>query len=176
MDDAGAVLGRSEPLLPRDFLDCRCIAERLRTRAPSDCRLLEPDRQVGGSFTATLDVRPLAEATVCAVALLQVVEDDDRVLSPLLWQVVEKPSIWSVVSNLGAQRRAAAALPRRHRSASPRCPSSPHTDTWRMPLSLYVNDEAALHVDLFVADSGRPASPRRRPARRHRPPPPRPQR
>lgn len=149
MDGEGNELGRSQPLLPRDFLD-RGIAGACRQVHRQLARWSPRGRE---HVYSGLDVRPLAEATVCAVALLQVVEEDS-VLAPILWQVIEKPSIWSVVTNLGAR---VVLRPRFHAVTEAFSPvPAVDAETFRMPLSLFVNDDAALHVDLFVADSSVP--------------------
>jgi hypothetical protein len=148
-DQAGQVLGRSEPLLPRDLLEhgfskaCELVQQRF-TR---------PETAHGEAFYEGMDVRPLADATVCTIALLQVVQQD-AVLAPLLWEVVERPSFWSVVSNLGAR---IVLRPRFH--AASEAPSPLDTDVgdvWRVPMSLVINDVPALHADLLVGTTAPP--------------------
>jgi hypothetical protein len=142
MDEYGAVLGRTEPTLPRDFLE-RGLADA--------CRLVQ-SRSMRGRRLGRLDhidVRPLAEATVSAVALLQIVQHDD-VLSPLLWEVIEPPSLWSVVSHLGAR---IVLRPRFHALVDMLSPVPElKVPAWRLPLALNVNDDPALLIELFVAD------------------------
>ncbi len=145
---AGEVLGRSEPLVPRDLLArgfaaaCRSVHER-RGRQPED----------RAAFYDGLDAEPLADAAVAAVALLQVVQGDP-VLSPLLWEVVEPPSVWSVVRHLGArlvlEPRFHAALP-----ASSPVPQLP-VSTWNVPMTLSVNAEPTLEFELAVTPAGSP--------------------
>ncbi|MEO6593696.1 MAG: hypothetical protein ABIP94_02965 [Planctomycetota bacterium] len=144
-DAAGVVLGRSEPLLPRDFLQrgfstaCQLVQQRLDAH---------PETRGSDEFYTGMDVRPLAEATVCTVALLQVVQEDD-VLAPLLWHVVQRPSIWSVVANLGAR---VVLRPRFHAAAeapSPVAGAGPGP-VWRVPMNLMVNDTLALQVEMLV--------------------------
>ncbi|HZN38256.1 MAG TPA: hypothetical protein VFD82_05600 [Planctomycetota bacterium] len=149
-DEAGRSLGRSEPLLPRDLLDrgfskaCALVQRRLAER---------PDAARGAAFYESMDVRPLADATVCTIALLQVVQED-AVLAPLLWEVVERPSFWSVVSNLGAR---VVLRPRFH--AATEAPSPLDCDTGDVscvPMTLVINDVPALHADLLVATTAPP--------------------
>lgn len=149
MDEHGVELGRSEPILPRDFLArgiagaCRLVHEHL-----SGAGVLERRRRY-----RRIDVRPLAEGTVSAVALLQVVQQDD-VLAPLLWQVVSGPSLWSVLRNLGAR---VVLRPRFHELAEVPSPvAAVRGSAFVLPLTLSVNDEAALAVDLFVAAAAPP--------------------
>src|SRR5690606_8527762 len=99
MDEHGAELGRSQPCLPRDFLSqgiasaCKLVRSRMHS-------LARIGLEQGEAVYDVINMRPLAEATVSAVALLQVVQEDS-VLAPILWQVIEKPSVWSVITNLG---------------------------------------------------------------------------
>lgn len=152
MDEAGAVLGRSEPRLPRDFLDSGVAAacELVERRLPEGLRgAIEPDKAV----VLPVRTRELAQATVCAVSLLQVVQEDD-VLAPLLWQVVEKPSLWSVISNLGAS---VVLRPQFHRTMQRTSPLPGNYDpTWSLPMELEVNGRPALDIELLVADPSPP--------------------
>jgi hypothetical protein len=147
MDEHGVELGRSQPLLPRDFLSsgiasaCRFVRHRMS--------------KVGSRVYETLDMRPLAEATVSAVALLQVVQEDS-VLAPILWQVIEKPTVWSVVANMGIRVR---IRPSFHRVTSAISPVPVVLDqTWRLPIALEVNQTPALNLDLFVTEPSSPFS------------------
>ncbi len=152
LDARGNVLGRSEPQLPRDFLAggfgaaCELVAQGAQRRARGD--------QVA-AFYRGLEMRPFSDATVTAVALLQVVQDDD-VLSPLLWEVIERPSLWSIVANLGAR----VILRPRFHAAVERASAVPAVapTAWQVPMSLLVNDETVLVVDLFVTPSAPPVA------------------
>ena len=155
-DGAGMFLGRSEPQLPRDFLEqgfskaCELLQQRL---AAPDAALGSAFHEGAKGFYDGMDVRPLADATVCTIALLQVVQED-AVLAPLLWEVVQQPSFWSVVSNFGAR---IVLRPRFH--AATEAPSPLETDAgdvWRVPMSLLINDEPALHADLLVGKTAPP--------------------
>jgi hypothetical protein len=79
------------------------------------------------------------------------VVQDDPVLSPLLWQVVDKPSLWSLVQNFGAhvlvqpQFREARRVP----SPVPAAGARVH----RVPMTLSVNDAEALQTELLVRPS-----------------------
>ena len=155
LDGRGEPLGVSRPLVPRDFLD-RGMAEV--------CATIESNKRRGALILTDMEgwrmdldgvvaVRELAEATVSAMALLQVVQDDD-VLAPILWQVIEKPSLWSLMRNLGAR---VVIQPRFYRVARTLSPVPRlYEPTWRLPMRLQVNGEPALAIDLFVADTTRP--------------------
>lgn len=146
-DAAGTVLGRTEPLLPRDFLD------RGFTRA---CELVAAQRADGPADGVLrhrpFDVHPYAEATVAAMALLQVVQED-AVLAPLLWEVVEKPSWWSIVRHLGAR---VVVRPDFQAAEAVASPVAAGEVAWRVPLELSVHDQPVLHSDLFVVGAARP--------------------
>jgi hypothetical protein len=152
LDADGNVLGRTEPELPRDFLGngfgraCELVEQGAQRRERGD-RV--------AAFYRGLDMRPFSEATVTAVALLQVVQDDD-VLSPLLWQVIERPSVWSVVTNLGAR---VILRPRFHAAVEvPSAVPAVAPTAWQVPMTLLVNDETALLMDRFVTPSAPPVS------------------
>ena len=159
MDEHGVELGRSQPCLPRDFLSrgiasaCKLVRSRMHSMVQRD-----PSAAANAANQTVydqLDMRPLAEATVSAVALLQVVQEDS-VLAPILWQVIEKPSVWSVVTNLGAN---IMLRPSFHRVTSTLSPVPTLLDqTYRLPLALEVNEQPALNLDLFVTDSTPPFS------------------
>jgi hypothetical protein len=146
-DGDGKLLGSSSPLVPADFL---------ATGFAAACDLVKARQQAlpdgpQSAFYDGLDIEPLARATVSAMALLRVVEHD-AVLAPLLWQVLERPSLWSVLGNLGAR---VVVRPRFH--AAVELPVAAGFATpWRVPLQLLVNDELALSVEATV---DRPAPP-----------------
>lgn len=149
-DRAGQFLDRSAPLLPRDFLDrgfakaCGLVRQRFAER---------PETARGEAFYQGMDLRPLADATVCTIALLQVVQED-AVLAPLLWEVVEQPSFWSIVTNFGAR---IVLRPRFHAATEAPSPlESDAGDVWRVPMSLVINDVPALHADLLVGATAPP--------------------
>ena len=154
MDQHGQELGRSQPYLPRDFLG-RGIADACKLVRTRGFRALRRKSSEGKDVYGPLNIRPLAEATVSALALLQVVQEDS-LLAPILWQVIEKPSVWSMVSNMGVDVMLRPKFNRVSSAASPI--SSVKTSTWRLPLSLEVNQRPALNLDLFVADSAPPLS------------------
>jgi hypothetical protein len=93
-----------------------------------------------------------AEATLTAVALLRVVQDDD-VLAALLWQVIEKPSVWSVVASLGVS---VTLQPQFFVAEHVEQPACGGVKPWRLPMSVVVNDQPALQTELFVAPAVRP--------------------
>jgi hypothetical protein len=158
-DEAGRVLGRSEPLLPRDLLEqgfskaCELVQQRFATGRSRDGRAPDRANPLAGAFYEGMDVRPLADATVCTIALLQVVQED-AVLAPFLWEVVEQPSFWSIVTNLGAR---IVLRPRFHAATEALSPLDCDAgDVWRVPMSLVINDVPALHADLLVGASAPP--------------------
>jgi hypothetical protein len=149
-DAFGQVLARSEPELPRDLLarGFAAACELVQARQRSQPQSIGTD-----AFYQDLDLQPLAEATVCAVALLQVVQED-KVLAPLLWEVIERPSVWSVLSNLGAR---VVLRPRFHAAVEvPIHAAGQPAQAWRVPMTLLVNDAAVLSTELVVADAAPP--------------------
>lgn len=152
-DDEGNEIGRTEPLVPRAFL-ANGVAEGCRaSRRIFGSADLASSAAATRLVTADVDTEALACSTVCAVALLQVVQEDS-VLASILWQVVEKPSLMSVLGNLGAR---VVLRPCYHIASEALCPiPGLYEQTFRLPMSLTVNDQPALDMDLFVADSTPP--------------------
>ena len=151
MNELGEEIARSQPLLPRDFLAAgiarACEMMHTYLRQPRTARVPR------GAIYDEVRMVPLSEATVAAVALLQVVQEDS-VLAPILWQVIEKPSLWSVVTNMGAS---VVLRPSFHRVTSAPCPAPTLREkTWRLPMRVHVNGQNALNLDLFVTDPGSP--------------------
>lgn len=147
----GTVLAETHPLLPRDFLQ-HGFAPALKQvqRVMRD----HPERLGRQEFYANLNSRALAEAVVCAVALVQVVQDDE-VLSPILWQVVQRPPLLSVFTNFGVN---VVIEPRFHDAARAEVPVGLERrgPVWNVPMRLLVNDSLALTADLLVGSSDAP--------------------
>jgi hypothetical protein len=149
-DRDGKVLARSHPLLPRDFLQhgfqpaCSAVRKLLDDR---------PGLRHQAHFYALLDERLLAESVVCALALLQVVQGDE-VLSPLLWEVVQRPSLLSLIGNFGAN---VVVQPRFQLTERASPPSAvPAGEAWRVPMRLFVNDTPGLDIELLVGRTVQP--------------------
>jgi hypothetical protein len=147
----GAVLAETHPLLPRDFLQ-HGFSRALRQVQ----RVMHDFPGLGDSqeFYDYLDARELAESVVCAVALVQVVQGDE-VLSPILWQVVQRPSLMSVIANFGAE---VVIQPRFHDAMRVEAPQGLERrgPVWSVPMRLFVNDSLALSADLLVGGSEAP--------------------
>lgn len=138
-DEHGAVLGATHPLMPRDFL-ARGLAHA--------CERVTENGDVRRGRGDGVDPRLLAEAVVSAMALLDTVREDP-LLSPILWQVVQRPSLWSVVSSLGV---AIVVQPRfaQTQEVAPPLDGVPHARAFRLPIDLFVNDTPALCAELTV--------------------------
>lgn len=147
----GTVLAETHPLLPRDFLQHGFSPALRRVQ-----RILHDHPGIADSqeFYDYLDPRELAEAVVCAVALVQVVQDDE-VLSPILWQVVQRPPLLSVVANFGVD---VVIQPRFHAAVRAEAPIGleHRGPVWSVPMRLLVNDTLALSADLLVGSSEAP--------------------
>ena len=150
-DGDGNVLARSHPLLPRDFLQhgfapaCGAVLELLDGR---------PWLRHHSHFYSLLDERQLAESVVCALALLQVVQGDE-VLSPLLWEVVQRPSLLSLIGNFGASVVVQPLFHSTERATPPRgLPVA--GPAWRVPMRLFVNDTPSLDIELLVGRTEQP--------------------
>ncbi|MCA8964910.1 MAG: hypothetical protein H6838_11270 [Planctomycetes bacterium] len=147
-DADGNVLGGSRPQMPRDFLARGFAPACEQVRA---YREDHPEAEAGQGFYEGVDARLLAEAVVSAMALLDTVRNDP-LLSPILWQVVQRPSLLSVIGNLGVS---VVVQPRFLRATETVPPISemPHGAVWRVPIDLFVNDAPALVAELVVGTS-----------------------
>lgn len=141
-DADGHELARSQPLVPQQFLS---------EGFASVCATTWAARRAAGKPPAARDV---AAGVVSAVALLETVRQD-RALAPVLWAVVDKPSFWSVLGNLGATVLVRPHLDRFVPCATP-SPAMPFGSAWRVPMSLFVNDQPALEAELVVAHPAPP--------------------
>jgi hypothetical protein len=99
--------------------------------------------------------RPMVEAALGMMALLSIVQQDD-VLAQYFWQVVEKPSVWSVMTSLGVT--ASVAMPFEQSVPAEKLPSHlpPPGRAFVVPLRIDVNGSAALHADVIAVDPARP--------------------
>lgn len=150
-DADGNVLGSSRPRMPRDFLARGFAPACEQVRA---YREAHPDLDTAQGFYDGVDARLLAEAVVSAMALLDTVRNDP-LLSPILWQVVRRPSLLSVLGNLGVS---VVVQPRFLRATQtvPPIAEMPHGAVWRVPIDLLVNDSPALVAELVVGTSRPP--------------------
>ncbi len=94
------------------------------------------------------------EAFLAIFALLDILRNDEA-LADYFWQVVDKPSLWSVITNFGIStsiqlpfaQSVAASLP---------APVPPVERAFAVPLRIDVNGSPALFVDLLAAAPDRP--------------------
>lgn len=104
-----------------------------------------------------VSVRPMVDATIAMMALLNVVQEDSA-LAEYFWFVVEKPSIWSVITGMGVH--ATLAMPFEESvpatSLPPGLPAAERA--FVSPLQIEVNGSPALFVDVVVIDAARPYS------------------
>ncbi|MBL9077033.1 MAG: hypothetical protein JNL08_05995 [Planctomycetes bacterium] len=101
------------------------------------------------------DIEPVVAAIVGTLALLNVVQEDDA-LAEYFWQVVEKPSVWSILTGLGV--RATMSMEFEHSVPAPRLPAGlPAVDrAFLVPLRIDVNGSPALLADVVAVDARRP--------------------
>ncbi|HEX6811316.1 MAG TPA: hypothetical protein VF384_06815 [Planctomycetota bacterium] len=102
-------------------------------------------------------VRPLVEATLGLMSLLTVVQEDDA-LAEYFWQVVEKPSIWSVITGFGV--KATFSMPfEKSVPATNLPPDLPAPGrAFVVPMQIDVNGSPALFLEVVATDAARPYS------------------
>jgi len=151
LDDAGRELGDSVLELPRDFLEIGFLPGCRAARAWSNT--------TGAAVEATAALaKEYAGPLIALMQLLQFVQQD-QTLSPLFWQVVRMPSLWSLISSFGVSANlhvdASAAIP------AGRGPA--HLawcgDTWVLPMAVEVNGDPALYCQFLVGRAAPPLLP-----------------
>jgi hypothetical protein len=143
LDAAGELLARSEITLPVDTLEHGLL--------PAIDHMLASKR---GEAIDENGERAFLEAMLAIIALLDVLRDDEA-LSDYFWQVIEKPSLWSVVTSFGITTNTTASFDKSIATTVP----SPLPATGRAfsaPLRIDVNGSPALFVDLLACDASRP--------------------
>ncbi|MCR9247644.1 MAG: hypothetical protein NXI31_21675 [bacterium] len=106
-------------------------------------------------FESLEEVRPMAEGLIALIALLDVVQNDE-VLEDYFWEVVQKPSIWSVIAGFGVRASLTASLEKSVPVQALPAPLPPTVKAFAMPLRVDVNDTAALVADVIAVDAQRP--------------------
>jgi len=99
----------------------------------------------------------LTLSTQSLVSLFGLAQDDD-LLADLLWSVVEKPNLLSLVLALGVDVSLRVEFDDAERVSADLSPAPEFPDQWRLPLSLWINEQLALELDLFVARPTPPLS------------------
>jgi hypothetical protein len=102
-----------------------------------------------------VDMAAWREALISVVALLQLLQDDDA-LDDFFWQVVEKPSLWSLATNLGATATINLESIANGVPTQVPPPIPPTQPAFWAPLQVLVNGSPALYVDLLATDASRP--------------------
>lgn len=150
-DERGHPLGESRIEMPRDLLDKGFTAACQSMETPAWRR----QRRNLDTLYANIDIRPYVEAMGALMAMLDVIAEDPT-LSPILWQVVQKPSLWSVLWHFGAS---VSVQPRFHdsiRAVPLPAPFHAGDAAWVVPITLTVNGAPALFCDVIVGSSARP--------------------
>jgi len=149
-DADGKELGASSLDVPRDFLDKGFVAACTQIEA-----LGALSTGSGTLVSGTFRLQPLVEAMVSVVALFGIVLQNDT-LAPIVWEVVEQPSVFSVLLHAGATATLTPRFQETVRAATtpPQLPAG--DPAWVVPLTLLVNDAPALYCDLLVGRSTPP--------------------
>jgi len=148
-DEHGKELGSSLVSLPVQLLGQGLL------RAVDICIAHERASTTGKAPVAEADSQLVIAAVFGMMSLLSVVQDDD-VLADYFWQVIEKPSIWSVMTSLGVE----ASLSMPMQQSVPATILPPHLPppgrAFVVPVRIDVNGNAALLVDVIATDPARP--------------------
>lgn len=147
-DQAGTELTTSLIRLP-----CQLLGRGLLPAV--EASLAHAARSTAPAEPVTADVQPVVEAMIAVMSLFHVVQEDDA-LADYFWQVVEKPSLWSVVTGLGV--KATMSMPFEQSLPATRLPANlpPSEPAYVVPLRIDVNGSPALLADVVAVDARRP--------------------
>jgi len=146
-DADGKELGASSLDVPRDFLAKGFVAACTQVEGLG---VLTTDS--GMRITGLFQVQPLVEAMVSVVALFGIVLQNDT-LAPILWEVVDRPSVFSVLFHGGVTATLSPRFQETVRATTTPPQLSPGDPAWVVPLTLLVNGAPALYCDLLVGRS-----------------------
>ena len=149
-DASGNEVERQVSVAPETYLRwgfqeaCEVSVEYTRTGTEFDLTSLSEDQMLDYS-------RPFAGAIASLFAIFSVLQEN-KALEPILWKVIERPSVFSVLTHLGASVKVTPALTRAE--IDPRAlPGKPSGMTaHRFPIQFLVNDSLALRTTLSVVD------------------------
>lgn len=99
--------------------------------------------------------RPFAGAVASIFALFQVMREN-RALEPILWKVIERPSVFSLIANFGADLSISPDFERSELDVRPLLGRTSQTPAYRFPIQFVVNDKLALRTTLSVVEPAAP--------------------
>jgi formylglycine-generating enzyme required for sulfatase activity len=123
-----------------------------------DCALEAAQAQATpGEPAREVSLQPLVEATIGLMSLLNVVQEDDA-LAEYFWQVVEKPSIWSVITGFGVKATFSMGFEKSVAAANLPADLPAADRAFVVPMQIDVNGSPALFLELTATDAARPFS------------------
>jgi len=162
-DEAGKQLGNSLVQLPADLLGtgllpgidaARVLYATAETDAPGATPAAAPGQHLPRQEQER-HVLAMVRSTLALMALLSIVQEDS-VLADYFWQVIEKPSVWSVLSSFGVTASLVTAL-EQSVPATSLPPGLPDLGpTFVAPMRVEVNGSPALLADIVATQSARP--------------------
>lgn len=138
-DENGAAQGDSRVLVPVGFLRHSFLDACEWQRQPK----LDESGRIG-----------VCGAHAALISFLGILQDDD-LLAGILWQVVDKPSLWSVVTGFGVALRLEAGLARAKTVEDVGLPGWSRPAV-QFPLLLKLNDRHALDATITATDPWMP--------------------
>jgi len=147
-DAEGKVLGASTVVLPADLLRAGMLpaVDAALAQPPGSPETLDPKT-----------MEPFVRALLGLMSLFGVVQEGS-VLRDYFWQVVEKPSVWSLATKLGVEATLSAAF-EKSLPASELPPGLPALGRGcTIPLRIEVNGAPALLADVLAVTAARPYS------------------
>lgn len=152
-DEQGKQLGNSLVQMPADLLGAGLLPgiDAARTLYGGT----DPDAEHMPREQQEAHVTSMVRSTMALVALLTIVQEDS-VLADYFWQVIEKPSIWSVVSSFGVSASLVTAL-EQSLPTDDLPPGMPDLGrAFVAPMRVEVNGSPALLADILATKAVRP--------------------
>ena len=148
-DAEGNEVDRQFSVVPATFLEwgfseaCALALQNSVSGTAIDFTTLPDDRVLE-------EARPYIGAIASVIGVFQVLRGN-RLLEPILWKVVQKPSVLSVVRNLGVNVTIQPEFQRAELEPRVLRGSPPGESVYRFPIQFVVNKSVALRATLSVA-------------------------
>lgn len=110
--------------------------------------------EAAASMDDEAHVRPLVEATIAMMTLIGTLQENEA-LADYFWQVVEKPSVLSVITSFGVRATVGAHFEKAVPVTLP-AHLPPADRAFVVPMEIDVNGSPALLIDVVAIDAARP--------------------
>lgn len=156
-DESGALIGTSSLSIAGGLARSQMAACAAAARLAEDLRAvgLEFDphgfAELGDQERVDRDASTMRDAERGLFVLMGLAQSDN-LLSELLWEVVERPSVWSLITSLGATTEVEPGYERAQRLEGLQTGAGPEGPFYSLPLVVSVNGSDALRMKLLVTE------------------------